>query len=80
MTGWIEGSVSILRCEPKGHLTPYLTLIGDTDMITAGIGSLSSVAIDEIVVAELGASELIEPLNQGFEDRSTDCSSVMTSG
>lgn len=69
MARWIEGAVSILRCEVAGHLTPHLTISGDTDMMTIGIASLSSVAADEIVVAELTASELVAHADKVFESR-----------
>ena len=69
MTGWIEATISVLRCEAEGHTTSHLTLIGDTDMVTNGIAALSSVAADEIVVAEQDASELGDPSGRIFEAR-----------
>lgn len=58
MTGWIEATYSMLRCDGEGHIIPHLTLSGDTDMVTAGVGSLSSVAANGIVMAEMTSDEL----------------------
>ena len=69
MTRYVEGVVSVLQCEAEGHLTPHLIFSGDTDMATAGLGSLSSVAADEIVLAELDASELTDRPADTFERR-----------
>jgi hypothetical protein len=69
MTRWIEGIISVLQCEVEGHLTPLLTLSGDTDMVTAGIASLSSVVANEIIVADLNASELGDPSGENFQNR-----------
>lgn len=65
----IEAIVSLLRCEAKEHLTPHLTLIGDTDMLTAGLATLSSAIKREIVIAELDATELADHSGLIFENR-----------
>jgi Zn finger protein HypA/HybF involved in hydrogenase expression len=69
MTRYIEGSISVLRCKAEGHLTPHLTFSGDTDMVTADLGSLSSVSADEVVVVELGPGELGDVPTDRFECR-----------
>lgn len=69
MASWIEGTISLLQCEEQGHSTPHLTLSGNTDMVTNGIASLSSVIADEIVVANLSASEIEDRAGQNFEAR-----------
>ncbi|WP_152616222.1 hypothetical protein [Sphingomonas sp. ERG5] len=69
MRPWIEGTISILRCEGEGHLTPYLTFSGDTDMVTAGLASLSSIILDEIVVAEMASQELDDEGGKAFQGR-----------
>lgn len=58
MRRWIEGEVSTLLCRSCGKHAPYLTFIGDTDMVTNGLVSLSSIRRNEIVVAEGQGSEL----------------------
>ncbi len=69
MRPWIEGTVSILRCEGEGHLTPNLTFTGDTDMVTEGLASLSSVIRDEIVVAEMAPQEFDDEGGNAFQGR-----------
>lgn len=69
MTRYVEGVVSVLQCEAEGHLTPHLIFSGDTDMVTTGLGSLSSVVANEIVLAELDASELTDRPADAFERR-----------
>jgi len=69
MSRYIEGAVSVLQCETEGHLTPHLVFSGDTDMATAGLGSLSSVVADEIVLAELDSTELTDGPADAFESR-----------
>jgi hypothetical protein len=68
MVRWIEASVSILECD-EGHTAPYLTFHGDTDMVTLGIGCLSSIVCDEIVVAELEPAELSDETGLAFQSR-----------
>ncbi|MBN9547083.1 MAG: hypothetical protein J0I19_16580 [Alphaproteobacteria bacterium] len=58
MGPWIEGEVSALLCRSCGKHTPYLTLSGDTDMVTNGLVSLSSIERNEIVVADTHGNEL----------------------
>lgn len=72
MTRWVEGSVSILRCEAGRHSTPHLIFSGDTDMVTAGLAALSSVTRDEIVVAELEPSEFSDETGRSFQRRIND--------
>lgn len=69
MTRWVEGTVSVLRCEAEEHLTPHFTFSGDTDMATAGLASLSSVVSDEIVIAELRSNELDDASGGIFQYR-----------
>lgn len=69
MTRWIEASISILKCNQSDHTTPHITFCGDTDMVTAGLASLSSVITDEIVVAELKPAELTDETGKDFETR-----------
>lgn len=69
MRPWIEGTVSILRCEGDGHLSPYLTFSGDTDMVTDGFASLSSIIRDEIVVAEMAPQEFDDEKGKAFQGR-----------
>ena len=60
MRRWIEGEVSILHCLSCGRRTPHLTFVGDTDMVTMGLTSLSSITHNEIVVAEAQSHELLD--------------------
>jgi hypothetical protein len=69
MTRCIEANVSTLRCETEGHLTPYVTFIGDTDMVTADLGSLSSIISAEVVLAELKTGETFNQPSDMFESR-----------
>ncbi|HEU4704503.1 MAG TPA: hypothetical protein VFS45_02170 [Sphingomicrobium sp.] len=69
MTGWVEGIVSILRCEGCSQSTPHLTLSGDTDMTTTGLVSLSSVARDEIVVVKLEPAEFADDTGLAVQTR-----------
>ena len=50
-------------------MTPHLVFSGDTDMATAGLGSLSSAVADEIVLAELVSAELTDGPADAFESR-----------
>jgi hypothetical protein len=68
MAVWIEASVSVLRCE-EGHTTRYLIFHGETDMVTAGLASLSSVSKDEIVVSELEPTEFTDETGLAFQLR-----------
>ena len=58
MGPWIGGEISTLLCRSCGKRTPYLTFVGDTDMVTNGLVSLSSISRNEIVVAEAQGNEL----------------------
>lgn len=69
MRPWIEGTISILRCEGEGHSTPYLTFSGDTDMATAGLRCLSSIVLDEIVVAKMAPQEFDDEGGKAFQGR-----------
>lgn len=69
MTRWIEANVSTLRCEAEGHLTPYVTFIGDNDMVTADLGSLSSIISAEVVLAERKTGETFNQRSDMFESR-----------
>ncbi len=69
MMRWIEGIVSSLRCEGGGHVTPHMTFSGDTDMVTAGLASLTSVVADEIVIAEMLVGEFEEGGGVAFQTR-----------
>lgn len=69
MRRWIDGIISILRCEGDGHLTPHVTFIGDTDMATAGLAALSSIILDEIVVAEMAPEEFEDGGEKAFQCR-----------
>jgi len=69
MTGWVECSVSILRCSECGEHWPNMTFSGDTDMVTAGLGSLSSRALNELVIAELSPHEFTDTTGQALGER-----------
>jgi hypothetical protein len=69
MTGWIEGSVSILRCSECGEDWPQVTFSGDTDMTTSGLASLSSHVCNEVVIAEMSASEFADTTGRVLEER-----------
>ena len=58
MGRWVEGIVSVLLCRSCGKRTPHLTFNGDTDMVTIGLTSLSSITRNEIVVADAQGDEL----------------------
>jgi hypothetical protein len=42
---------------------------GDTDMVTAGLASLSSICADEIVVAEMNVEEVEDEAGDGYQRR-----------
>ena len=50
-------------------MTPHFVFSGDTDMATAGLGSLSSVVAHEIVLAEMDSTELTDGPARAFESR-----------
>ena len=58
MTGWVEGTISSLRCETNDHVTAHLIFSADTDMVTNNLAALTSVSTDEIVVAEMRDEEI----------------------
>jgi hypothetical protein len=69
MKPWIEGTVSILQCAGHHHLTPHLTFSGDSDMVTLGLASLSSIVANEIVVAEMIGGELADGESDALQNR-----------
>jgi hypothetical protein len=69
MTRWIEASVSILRCGGCSQTTPHLTFAGDTDMVTFGIASLSSMTTNEIVVVEAEPAEWSDETGERLQVR-----------
>ena len=69
MVRWINASVSMLLCSKVGHKVPYVTFSGDTDMVTAGLASVSSISKSEIVVGEMTPPELADKTGLLFENR-----------
>ncbi len=63
----IAGSVLILRCE-NGSTFPHFQPSGDTDVETAGIGSLTSCDKNEIVLAEMTSREWTSIEKSGAEE------------
>lgn len=53
----IEGSILRLRCMRCDRTFPHFRFSGDTDMVTAGLGSATSCAENEVVLAEMEPSE-----------------------
>ena len=53
----IEGEVLRLRCRTCSAAFPSFEFCGDTDMVTDGLGAVTSCTGDEIVVAEMLALE-----------------------
>ena len=69
MTRKVEGAVSILDCSTCGEETPYLTFNGDTDMVTMGLASLSSITANEVVILEAEPTEWGEQAGKLIEGR-----------
>ena len=53
----VEGDVVTLRCEQCGTTFHHFVFSGDTDMATAGLGSLSSCLGNDVVISEMTATE-----------------------
>jgi len=53
----VEGTVLKLRCSKCGSTFPHFRFSGDTDMVTAGLGSATSSARSELILAKMEAAE-----------------------
>ena len=65
----VEGTVSILDCPTCGEASPHLIFSGDTDMVTTGLASLTSVAANEVVITEAEPPEWSDQTGQELEGR-----------
>jgi len=69
MTRKVEGLIGILICRECGQASPRMIFVGDTDMATAGLVSLTSVAANEIVICEAEPAEWSDETGQRLEAR-----------